>query len=272
MLRVYAEKYLALGRRMERAAQTLAEAQKRTAAAAKKTRAKTDIGSALQPLQSLAERMGLVSDLQAMSNLCSEIGLPVAQALISRAMADAPQTAREFAALANAIEAELKSKLFFHVPGYRAGYVQDDGLTLGAQAEFPNATNELRRAGVCYAFGEYTAAVFHAMRSAEICVRLLAHALGARFERPIDQEDWQFILNRIAERFKQIGNEPKSDQRKADLEFFGPAAAQLQFFKDGWRVRASHAGELFGESQARDAIDHVKTLIEILAQRLSENP
>jgi hypothetical protein len=221
-------------------------------------------------LRSLAERMGLYNDLQAMSNLCSELGLNVAQELISHATRDTPQTAREFSALVNAIEAELKGKLFFFVPPYRAWYAQDDGLSLSTRAEFPRSTMELRRAGVCYAFGEHTAAVFHAMRAAEVCVRLLATAIGATFSAPIDQLDWQPILNRIAGRVKEIGNKPKSHERKDDLEFFGAAAAQLQFFKDGWRVRASHAGELFVESQARDAIDHVRSFIEILARRLSE--
>jgi hypothetical protein len=254
---------------MERAAQTLAEAQKRIAAAREKNATTTNLG---ETLQSLAERMGFHGDLQALSKLCSEIGLPVSQALIDRAMYDTPQTAREISALANTVEAELKSKLFFFVPSHRASYLQDDRLSPAAREKFPHSTMELRRAGVCYAFGEYTSAVFHAMRAAEVCVRVLATAIGVSFAAPIEQMDWQIILNAIAGRIKEIGNKPKSQERKADLEFFGPAAAQLQFFKDGWRARASHAGELFQESQARDAIDHVRMMIEILTKRLSENP
>lgn len=270
MLRVYAEKYLALGRRVEKAGQTLGEAQKKAAASARKKHPTAQLESTFH---SLGMRMGLFNDLQAMSDLCSEIGLPVSHALIDRARTDAPQTAREFSALANAIEAELKSKLFFFVPQYRATYAYEDRLTLPAKAEFPMATGELRRAGVCYAFGEHTAAVFHAMRGAEICVRVLAKTIDVSFPSPVEQMEWQVILNGIAGRIKEIGNAPKSADRKADLEFVGSAAAQLQFFKDGWRVRASHAGQQFDDAQARDAIDHVRTLIEILVRYpCSENP
>jgi len=210
--------------------------------------------------------------LTSLRDQCEKLGLSTALRLIRRRVDDPPQTRREFDLLIDAIWAELDGKLFFFVPSYRSPYFDAHGLSLPAASEFRRSAAELRLAGNCYAFGEPTAAVFHAMRAAEICVRILAEAIGAEFDTPVEQQNWQAILNRVAGRIKEIGKEANTPERKGDLEFFGQASAQLQFFKDGWRVRASHAGELCSEAQARDAIDHVRALIEILAERLSELP
>jgi hypothetical protein len=69
---------------------------------------------------------------------------------------------------------------------------------------------------------------------------------------------------------RDIENRPKSDQRDKELEFYGIAAAQFLFFKNGWRVRAAHAGERYNETQAKEAIDHVRSFFEVLTPRLSE--
>ncbi len=217
----------------------------------------------------------LIGDMRSLLGLARKLDLPASTSLLlPRARADGPlpETMETFDLIVETLLGEMGSKLFLFVPSYRSSYYESHNLTLAAASEFRSAAGELRLAGNCYAFGEATAAIFHAMRAAEICVRVLATALGVTFSAPIETMEWQPILNAITPKITAIENQPKSDQRQADLEFFGTAAAQLRFFKDGWRVRVAHASELYGESQARDAIDHVRALIEILAERLSENP
>ena len=67
---------------------------------------------------------------------------------------DPPQTAREFDLLIDAVKAELDSKLFLFVPNNLAKYYEADSLLKDeTQVRFPDASEEIRRAGNCLACG-----------------------------------------------------------------------------------------------------------------------
>jgi hypothetical protein len=108
------------------------------------------------------------------------------------------------------------------------------------------------------------------MRAAETGVRALGTAMEISLSHPIELADQQAILNAVQGKLSDIGKRPRSVERDADLEFFAQAAAQLQFFKDGWRVRLAHARATYNEAQAREVIDHVRAFFEIAAARLKE--
>jgi hypothetical protein len=215
----------------------------------------------------------LAAELKKLLRVAEKLNLPVSQKLLGRRIGytdSLPATPEEFRLLVEALKDEVSTQLFFYVPPNRAPYYDDPDLTNDAYDAFPDAYREIKRAGNCYAFGESTAAVFHSMRAAEICVRVLGTSVGATFSAPIELMEWQIILNAITPKIRDIENQPKSTQRDADLEFYGTAAAQLRYFKNGWRIHVAHAGVIYEEAEAKEAIDHVRALIETLSKRLYE--
>jgi hypothetical protein len=210
-------------------------------------------------------------DLAAVRAVCNTINLPVSSGLLETSINDPPQSARELDILVQAVLSELKSKLFLFVPSHQATYYESDTiLSDHAQKAFPTVYREIRSAGSCFAAGLNTACVFHAMRAAEIGVRELANQLAVRFVQPIELTEWGVIQDGIDAKIKEIKQQPRTAQRDEDQRFYSEAASQLRYFKDGWRVRVMHSRATYNESQAQEAIDHVRAFFEILAVRLKE--
>ncbi len=247
MLRVYALKYIELGD-----------------AVAKVRSDFYHVAELGQPL-SAGERQELRAALAELATVCSDMELKVQAGLVQRAENDLPQTSRELEMLLAAVYAELKSRICLYLPLSRSQYYEwDEIVSDPVKTAFPAASAEIRDAATCFALDRYTAAVFHAMRAAEIGARTLGEALQ------LDLAEWQPILDRVHAKVRDLGQQPKSSEREADQAFFGQAAAQLQFFKDGWRVRVMHARATYNENQAREVIDHVRKFFETLSQRLAE--
>jgi hypothetical protein len=260
MLRIYAHTYIELGRKIEEACALI-----HFVAAARQD------GLAEEAKMSLDERMRLHNLLQEMSDLCGEIGLPVARELIHRAMSNMPQTSREFDILADAVTAELKPKVFLYLPSERSSYVEKTRLNLAVEAQkFPRAVEEINQALRCYAFGLGTPAVFHAMRAAEIGVQTMATALGVSFNYPIELAEWGKIVGEIEPKINALKTGPRDAQKDADLKFYSEAASQFRYFNNGWRIRVSHARKSYSVDQALEVIEHVRSFFETLAERLSE--
>ncbi len=216
-------------------------------------------------------RAALRKTLGQMVKICGELGLSTAQRLAASACDDPPETEREFRMIVDAVRAGLDTRIFLSIPQHLTGYYESDELVSDAvKIAFPTGSTEIRSAGNSLATDLPTACVFHAMRAAEIGVRVLCTDLKAPLKHPVELSEWNDILRAIELAIKDIENQPKTDQRTGDLEFYGMAAAQFRFFKDGWRIHVAHARATYNESQAKDAIDHVRSFFEILATRLKE--
>jgi len=219
----------------------------------------------------------LRAELQKILTLANRLSLPVTRSLVERRIGhrdSLPQTVAEFDVLIEALKDEMNSRIFLSVPAHLSSYYEADEIVSDAvMSSFPKATEEIRAAGNCLAVGEHTACVFHAMRAAEIGVRGLGTAPEIKQPRPIEQMEWQAILNGMKSRIEAIENQPHSSERRdADLQFYSEAAAQFRFFKNGWRIRVAHARAIYSEIKAKEAIDHVRSFFEILVPRLSEEP
>jgi hypothetical protein len=210
--------------------------------------------------------------LRALEYCCRELSLPVSSALAKRALADPPQSAREYSQIIHAVRAELKGKFFLYVAPHLATYYEFfEIVSTQTKLAFPNAYVELREAGNCIAVGLHTACVFHSMRAAEIGVRGLGNALGVAFpNHPIELAEWHSILDQAESKIVTMKNLPKSTHKDEELTFYSRAAAQFRFFKDGWRVRVAHARATFNEAQAKEAIDHVRSFFDVISARLEE--
>jgi hypothetical protein len=137
--------------------------------------------------------------------------------------------------------------------------------------KFPNHSIEIRDAGTCFSAGLHTACVFHAMRAAEIGVRALAAALQVQLETSIELTEWGVIQDKIDSKVKDLKQLPRSLKRDEDQRFYSEAAAQLRYFKAGWRIRAAHARATFNEQQALMALNHVREFFEAISTRLTES-
>lgn len=216
--------------------------------------------------------------LNDLKKLAVEFELPTSSVLLHMAVKDLPRTSREMNILLLAVRTEVHGKLFVFIPSERSDYFEMDGvLSDKAKEAFPNAYSELREGANCYAAERYTACVFHAMRAAEIGLRALAADVGVTFpDKPLELAEWQNLIEKSENKIKEIVNcsvrdDPQQAQRRdEDRKFYSEVAAQFRYFKDGWRIRASHARETYIGSQALNVLNHVRQFFEDLAVRLRE--
>jgi hypothetical protein len=98
------------------------------------------------------------------------------------------------------------------------------------------------------------------MRAVESGIKALAGDVGKTY----DVQQWNVILNEIE---AEIGNMRRtgipglSKQQKDDkLEFSSRAAAQIGYFKDGWRNYTNHNKRAYDVNEATSVFDHVGPL------------
>jgi HEPN domain len=217
------------------------------------------------------EKRSVVDQLGKLLEHAKNLELIVSADLISRRLGFAePLTSLEaYDLLIDAIRSELRSKLFVYIPSRRATYFETVPAP-GVEDAFPSASKEIVAACSCLAAALYTASVFHSMRAAEIGVRAMGIELGVTFPYDISLADWQNILDQIESKIKAMKDLLRSEKKDSDQRFFSEAATQFRYFKDGWRVRVTHARETYDELQAIKVVDHVKDFFETLAERLKE--
>lgn len=135
---------------------------------------------------------------------------------------------------------------------------------------FPGATSELLQAGRAFCFDLYDAAVFHCMRAVEIGARSLATDLGCTFPQPIDQVDLHPLLEQCEAKISAMKRLPRSASKAADLEFYSTAASNFRYFKDGWRIRATHGRASFQQVEAERLLTRTVEFFEAISVRLKE--
>lgn len=206
---------------------------------------------------------------QELVKYCASLELLNSMKLLGRALKDLPKTRRELEIYFDAVNGESEDRLFFYVPpkdGMFWNWEQHEVL----KAAFPTACIELQGAGCCYAYGEYTACVFHSMRAAEIALRVMANGMPKPIALDPALSNWHNVIECIESQIKQMQNEPKTPQRDENLQFFSAGASQFRYFKEAWRNHVSHARASYGEAEAFNVMLHVRDLIADLCPRLKE--
>lgn len=181
---------------------------------------------------------------------------------------------QELDLLFKSIRRELSDVLLIRVPSAQGKYYEKKDLfSEAASAKFPVALEEMQRAANCYALGQHTSCVFHAMRALEYGLRAMARSkdLGIAFKTEIEVENWKTILQQIEKRIREIEQSQAPSVLKAnDLAFFSGGAAQFWHFKDAWRNHVSHTRAVYEEPQAKRVLDHAIEFFEHISTRLSE--
>ena len=205
------------------------------------------------------EVASLKQHLNELLKICTRLRLETAKLSIERAISDPPRTSREFDIYTGILMDELRSQLFLFVPSERSAYYDSDPKV----PAFPISSKELTRAGNCFAVSEFTACVFHAMRSVELGLDAVRLNLGMP-PRDINQRSWGNICNDI-----KVGIADKG-KSWAKQDTYSAIHATLVSVKDAWRNQTMHVASSYDEGDSRLILENTKFFITRLSGVMDE--
>jgi hypothetical protein len=167
--------------------------------------------------------------------------------------------------LSQSIVNELAERKLVFVRPDLVQYLEQDNL-FGRDVEkcFSEAKDDIRDAGNCLAAGLHTAAVFHLMRVAEMGLRRFATKwLRAPVINTINFMTWKQILDAIDVKLKELKGKSRVLEEKRKL--YAAIALDIQAFRELWRNPVMHCRSRYGESQAINALTHVRRFMETLS-------
>jgi hypothetical protein len=142
--------------------------------------------------------------------------------------------------------------------------------TLGS---FPSAKEDIFGAMQCFAFGQYTASVFHSMRVAEYGLRALARERQVTMPKGklIDWSTWQEIIREISKSVDGMAaNMPAGPTKDAALDFYRGAVAHFQAFKDKDRNVVMHVRRSYDIYESARVLAHVRDFMNSLSAKINE--
>lgn len=176
--------------------------------------------------------------------------------------------AMEMRVLRETIDSGLENQLIYRYPNEKAAVLSNWRDQWASPLKtFPSAASDIWAGVDLWALGHSTASVFHFMRVLEHGLRALAKDVGKSF----GTENWQNIIDQIESEIRNLGKSLPSGLAKNErLQFLSAAAKEFVYFKDGWRNYVSHNRGTYDEHQARSILEHVKTFMTTLSEKLSE--
>lgn len=136
---------------------------------------------------------------------------------------------------------------------------------------FSTVNNDVRDAGNCFTVGLWTAAVFHLMRVAERGLRALAYDRRVRVPKgPLELANWEEIIRELEKAEDAIKQFPKTLARESQYKFYHSAMMELRALKNVYRNPGMHTRAAFNEHEAKACLEHVRSLMQTLATKISE--
>jgi len=173
--------------------------------------------------------------------------------------------------LLEVMEDELRRRVFLFIPPASAELIREpEGLWGKTLTAFPSAKHDAVEASRCYAFGCYTACVFHCLGVLQVGLYAMATDLKVPFKHSIELAEWNCVISGIEDKIEPLRNMPKSDKRDELLTFFSGCAAQFRYFKDAWRNHVAHMRKDYGAGEAWQALGYVRDFMKLLSTRLHE--
>lgn len=163
--------------------------------------------------------------------------------------------------LTNVVGTEMQVKLFLVVPPDKRRFFEQIDPIFGKTVldAFPDASEDISEAGICYAVGRYTATVFHLMRAMEIAIHALGSKIGATVTSKIGGFlPWGVLIANIHGKIKLMSS---GDDKKSWSEVH----ALLYHVNQAWRTETMHPKRTYTEGQAREILDAVKAFMNRLA-------
>jgi hypothetical protein len=163
---------------------------------------------------------------------------------------------------------EMESHLFLCIDAAnREKYEQEEpAFRQEVLDTFFEAKKDIEAASRCFALDEWTACVFHLMRTLEQGLRKLAGLVGLPPD-VIAVENWKNVIDRIEKKIRELENGPKGSAKTDKLQAYSEAATQFRYFKDAWRNHVSHSRAFYDPRDAASIWNHVKEFMQSLAKR-----
>ena len=138
--------------------------------------------------------------------------------------------------------------------------------------QFPAAADDIAAASRCLALEEWTACVFHSMRSIEKGLHYLARVLNVNVPGEVEFNDWAPIVAEMEKEIEKLAQLPKGQNKDEALQFYSHVAMNFKYFRDGWRNPNSHSRQHHDEKSAPIVYDHAKIFMQELAIHCAANP
>jgi len=179
----------------------------------------------------------------------------------------------------NSLLKEIVSRHFVPISEDFTYYAENDCL-FGNEVKiaFPSAAADLKEAGNCLAVECGTACVFHAMRAAEVALRVLAADRQVQYpDASVSSKQVSDLLAALDGKLMDLRkadakNWPSRDIKDAQIKFYHTAVAEMRDFNEAWRKSMAHAheGAFYDPPIAENILRHVRQFMQVLAPRLSE--
>ncbi|MDR3404212.1 MAG: hypothetical protein P4L99_17065 [Chthoniobacter sp.] len=140
----------------------------------------------------------------------------------------------------------------------------DKKTPFGAYVEraFPICTEDLEESHQCFAFGRYTAAMFHLGRAMEAATELTAKKMRVTVTR----KDWQHYLSAMNEKVNKMPFSKPSD--KAKRAPFAETAGYFFDVKEAWRNPTFHAKKTFTREEALRVLTNAGVFLDYVAKKI----
>lgn len=180
----------------------------------------------------------------------------------------------EFRVLRESAQAELHYRRFAFVPTSKARILDNKARDWEpVWLAVPDAKIDSVDAVECYALDKNTACVFHLMRVAEHCLRVVARRLKVTLTHKGKPEAlefavWDKIITGCNNKIQKAHAMARSPKAQAQLELFSDAAQHCTFMKDIWRNNVSHARDPYIESEALTVMTRVRDFAVFVATKI----
>lgn len=130
---------------------------------------------------------------------------------------------------------------------------------------FPTAAPEIKDCGNCFGLGQYTAAVFHALRAIEVPLVLMAQEFGVtKFK------NWNDALNELEGLVRDRANPRNVPDWDAKKDFYTDAINHLFAMKNAWRNYTMHLKLRFEREEAEEVIYAARAFMRKASKVVSE--
>lgn len=169
---------------------------------------------------------------------------------------------------------ELKKHKFAYLRSPNDQYFEQERL-FGDEVyeKFPEARQDVKDAGNCFAGELYPATVFHLMRVAEYGLRNIAALVKVKLTdkgrpQPIEYATWDKVIAEIRNQITKARALSHGPKKNARLQFYSGAADTCAYIRDLWRNDVSHTRKTYNHTEALSVLTRVRDFMQSLARPL----
>jgi hypothetical protein len=164
--------------------------------------------------------------------------------------------------LSSAFMRDVATAVVFVLDPKRYRYSEADFIGEETRKNFPRSSAELLEAGMCLALDRNTACVFHAVRSLEVPMKVIAEALSVTLSPKQGGQSWGLILREVEAGLKGYNG--------SDRDEYHDAFVYLHAVKGPMRNATMHLDKVYDADNAHDILDAVVKFFKYLPANLRE--